>query len=168
MKHPIGGMTAQMCQDALIQTLQELFAGERYNGQKGRKPLKIYRQDLPIPEDNDSDVDTDRACAPFVVVQMTGGQIPDDTSPQTVDFSLVICAYDQGNDRAGWQDVANIKEKIVQRACRAPWFGGAYTIRKPIAWAMQQDDTAPYYYGAVTLSCTSPVMNQDEALTDLI
>ena len=50
MKHPIGGMTAQMCQDALIQTLQELFAGERYNGQKGRKPLKIYRQDLPIPE----------------------------------------------------------------------------------------------------------------------
>ena len=148
------GQTPQLCQDALIEMLRELFAGKKYNGQEGRKPLVIFKQDLPIPEENDVDADTDVAHAPYIVVRMTGGEIADDKSPQTVEFSLIICAYDTGIERAGFQDVANIKEDIVQRACTAPYFGGAFTILKPIAWALQQDDTAPYYYGAVTMNCT--------------
>lgn len=34
------GQTPQLCQDALIEMLRELFAGKKYNGQEGRKPLK--------------------------------------------------------------------------------------------------------------------------------
>ena len=44
------GRTPQLCQDALIEMLEELFTGKKYNGQQGRKPLKIYKQDLPVPE----------------------------------------------------------------------------------------------------------------------
>ena len=149
------GQTPQLCQ-------------EKYNGQEGRKPLVIFKQDLPIPEENDVDADTDVAHAPYIVVRMTGGEIADDKSPQTVEFSLIICAYDTGIERAGFQDVANIKEDIVQRACTAPYFGGAFTILKPIAWALQQDDTAPYYYGAVTMNCTAPAMTQDTELEGLL
>mgnify|MGYP001521688596 CR=1 FL=1 len=152
----------------LIEMLRELFAGKKYNGQEGRKPLAIFKQDLPIPEENDVDADTDVAHAPYIVVRMTGGEIADDKSPQTVEFSLIICAYDTGIERAGFQDVANIKEDIVQRACTAPYFGGAFTILKPIAWALQQDDTAPYYYGAVTMNCTAPAMTQDTELEELL
>lgn len=47
--------------------LEELFTGKKYNGQQGRKPLKIYKQDLPVPEDYDADVDTDAAAAPYIV-----------------------------------------------------------------------------------------------------
>lgn len=162
------GQTPQLCQDALIEMLQELFDGKKYNGQEGRKGLTIYKQDLPIPEENDVDADTDAAAAPYIVVRMTGGEIPDEKSPQLVEFSLIICAYDTGHDRAGFQDVTNIKEDIVQRACSAPYFGGAFTILKPIAWALQQDDTAPYYYGAVTLNCTAPAMTQDTVLEALV
>ena len=162
------GQTPQLCQDALIEMLRELFAGKKYNGQEGRKPLAIFKQDLPIPEENDVDADTDVAHAPYIVVRMTGGEIADDKSPQTVEFSLIICAYDTGIERAGFQDVANIKEDIVQRACTAPYFGGAFTILKPIAWALQQDDTAPYYYGAVTMNCTAPAMTQDTELEGTI
>ena len=104
------GRTPQLCQDALIEMLKELFAGKLFCGQEGRKALKIYKQDLPIPQSDDADVDTDKAEAPYIVVRMTGGQIEDDDSPQTVDFSLIVCAYDTGLDREGWQDVANIKE----------------------------------------------------------
>ena len=45
------GQTPQLCQDALIEMLRELFAGKKYNGQEGRKPLEIFKQDLPIPEE---------------------------------------------------------------------------------------------------------------------
>ena len=93
------GRTPQLCQDALIEMLKELFAGKLFCGQEGRKALKIYKQDLPIPQSDDADVDTDKAEAPYIVVRMTGGQIEDDDSPQTVDFSLIVCAYDTGLDR---------------------------------------------------------------------
>ena len=162
------GRTPQLCQDALIEMLEELFAGKKYNGQEGRKELRIFKQDLPVPEDNDSDADTDEANAPYIVARMTGGQIEDDDGPQKVEFSLIICAYDTSGKREGYQDVANIKEDIIQRVCSAPYFGGAFTVLKPIAWAMQQDDTAPYYYGAVTMICTAPAMTQDTELEELV
>lgn len=88
-------------------------------------------------------MDTDKAEAPYIVVRMTGGQIEDDDSPQTVDFSLIVCAYDTGLDREGWQDVANIKEDIIQRVCKAPYFGGAFTVLKPITWALPGGRHAP-------------------------
>ncbi len=156
------GRTPQLCQDALVEMLKELFEGKKYNGQEGRKELTIYKQDLPIPQDDDVDADTDEAAAPYIVVQMTGGKIRDDDSPQIVDFSLVICCYDRGKEREGYQDVANIKEDII------PYFGGAFTILKPVAWAMQIDDTAPYYFGACTLTCTAPAMTQDTQLKELL
>jgi hypothetical protein len=162
------GRTAQLCQDAMIEMLSELFKGKKYNGQTGRKPLKVYKQDLPIPETGDDDVDTDAAAAPYIVVRMIGGEIPDDDSPQGVQFSITMCAYDSGVQREGYQDVANMKEDIVQRVCTRPYFGGAFTIEKPITWALQTEDSHPYYYGAVFLNCTAPAMTQDTALYSLL
>ncbi|MCM1295492.1 MAG: hypothetical protein NC311_08100 [Muribaculaceae bacterium] len=151
-----------------METIRELFEGKKYSGQEGRKGLQVFKQDIPVPEDNDVDVDTDAALAPYIVVRMTGGEIPKEDSPQIVEFSIVICAYDISMSRVGYQDVANIKEDIIQRVCTAPYFGGAFTVLKPIAWAMQQDDTAPYYYGAITLNCTAPAMTQDTEMEELI
>ncbi len=162
------GRTPQLCQDALIEMLQELFAGKKYNGQQGRKELKIFKQDLPIPEETDYDADTDAAYAPYIVVAMSGGQIKDDDAPQTVDFGLIVCTYDRGINRDGWQDVANIKEDIIQRLCSQPYFGGAFTVLKPITWAMQNDDTYPYYFGACNFTATAPALTQDTALEDLV
>lgn len=97
------GRTPQLCQDALIETLEELFVGKKYNGQQSRKELKIFKQDLPVPEDYDADVDTDAAAAPYIVVRMTGGEIKNDDGPQAVEFSLIVCAYDEGKEREGYQ-----------------------------------------------------------------
>ena len=80
------------------------------------------------------------------------------------DFSLIVCAYDTGLDREGWQDVANIKEDIIQRGCKAPYFGGAFTVLKPITWALQEDDTHPYYCLLYT-SHTSTSPNTDSQHT---
>ena len=162
------GKTPQLCQDALIEMLKELLGDKKFSGQESRKHLKFYKQDLPIPTEDDSDSDLDGAQAPYVIVQMTGGTIETDNDPQIVEFSIIICAYDNGLDRSAWLDVENIKEDIIQRVCSAPYFGGAFTILKPIAWAMQADDTHPYYYGAVNLQCTVPAMTQDTVLKEYL
>lgn len=164
----IGG-TPRLCQDALVEMLRELFAGKTYNGQKGPKELTIIKQDLPIPKrQRDRRADTDDAFAPYIVVEMDEGVIPDDDSPQLVDFGLVICTYDRGTEREGYLEMSNIKEDIIQRLCARPYFGGAFTILKPISWAVQKDSTEPYYYGAVSLTCTAPAMTQDTELEDLV
>ena len=162
------GRTAQLCQDAIIEMLQELFEGKKYNGQTGRKPLKVYKQDLPVPVEDDDDADTDAAASPYIVVRMIGGNIQDEDSPQEVEFSLTICAYDTGTQREGFEDVANIKEDIVQRLCTKPYFGGAFTIKKPVTWALQTEDSHPYYFGACFLKCTAPAMTQDTELAELL
>lgn len=162
------GRTPQLCQDALIEMLEELFAGKKYTGQEGRKPLKIFRQDIDIPEGNDEDVDFDISAAPYIRVAMTGGEIRDDDSPQLVEFSLTICAYDPGTKHEGFRDVANIKEDIIQRVCTRPYFGGAFTILKPIAWAIQQDISPPYYFAAIVLTCTAPALTQDTELKGML
>lgn len=51
---------------------------------------------------------------------------------------------------------------------QAPYFGGAFTVLKPITWALQEDDTHPYYFGACTLTCTAPAMTQDEQLKEYL
>lgn len=162
------GRTPQLCQDAMVDMLTELFWGKKYSGQEGRKSVKIFKQDLPIPESYDADADTDAAAAPYIMVRLTGGQIIDDDSPQKVDFSIIICAYDEGDEREGYQDVANMKEDIIQRLCTRPYFGGCFTVLKPLVWAMQADDTHPYYFGACNISCTAPALTQDNELEELI
>lgn len=162
------GRTPTLCQNALIEVLEDLFAGKKYSGQQSRKPLKFFKQDLPVPEENDYESDTDSACAPYVVVKMAGGEIKDDDEPQSVDFELIICAYDVGKERAGAQDVCNIKEDIIQRICSAPYFGGIFTVLKPIVWALQTDDTYPYYFGVVKFSCTAPALPCGNGLEELL
>ena len=89
----VGG-TPQICQDALIEMLEALFAGKKYTGQEGRKELQIIKQNLPIPKrQRDRTADTGEAAAPYILVEMNEGAILDDDSPQIVEFSQIGRAH---------------------------------------------------------------------------
>lgn len=166
------GFNPRLCQDALCKELEKLFEGKKFIGQEGRKSLKIFKQDLPIAEDDDRDVDTDRAAAPYVCVQLTDGAIKGLDQPQEINFSMVICAYDTSIQREGYDDVLNIMQDIVQRFCSAPFFGGCYTVLcddfHTINYALQQDDTAPYYFSAVRICVSAPVMTMETEMNKLV
>lgn len=42
----VGG-TPQLCQDVMVEMLEEMFQGKKFIGQKGRKELKVFKQNLP-------------------------------------------------------------------------------------------------------------------------
>lgn len=162
------GETPRLCQMALRELLEELFKGKKYNGPAGLRAVGFYEQEIPMPTQSDYDADTEDAPAPFIIVRSEAGKIPDDDSPQIMDMSIIMCTYDNSTQRTGWQDVVNMRERIIQKICSEPYFGGAFTIKKPISWAMQQDDTHPYYYGVITLKVTAPALSQDTALKELL
>lgn len=162
------GETPRLCQMALVEMLEELFKKKKYKGPAGLRAVGFYEQEIPLPADTDYDADTADAPAPFIIVRSEAGKIPDDDSPQVMDFSIIMCTFDDSDQRTGWQDVVNMREQIIQKICSTPYFGGAFTIQKPISWAMQQDDTHPYYYGVITLKITAPALSQDEVLKELL
>lgn len=164
----IFGNTVYMAQDALVDALKKLFDGKTYSGQNGRKPLGIYKQNLPIPADSnndqnadDDDVDTEAAAAPFIVVKVAGSSVSSPSQPQTAEIMLTICCYDTGTDRQGSLDVINIQEDIKQRFCSSPRFGGPFCVLMPLVFALQVDDTYPYYFGNAVFDITAPAMTQE-------
>ena len=162
------GRTPALCHDALTELMEELFDGMLFASPAGERAVKVYQQDLPIPTDNDVDADTDNAPPPFIIVLLDAGEVKDDDNPQTIDFNLILCGYDAGKKRTGWRDVANMRERIIQRFCTRPYFGGAFTVLKPFQWAFQQDDSYPYFYGVITVTCTAPAMTQDSLVEELL
>lgn len=184
------GRTPAAMQDAMIEEMRTLFKGKKYNGQpvyklnedgtrmldEKKKPiidytlkqLNVYRQDLPIPEQDDDDVDTAAAVAPWIIVRQTSTRIEGITEPQHVNLALMICAYDEGREREGFRDVQNIIEVIMQHFSKGNTFGPAFTVLHPLQSAMQEDDTSPYYFGAVNLVVTTPAVTRDETVGGLI
>lgn len=155
-----------MMQKALCDELKKLFDGKKYSGQQSKKALKIFEQCLPVDEGNDEDVDTDAAASPYIVAILSGGMINSPDTTQIVSVMLTICCYDDGLEREGYQDVMNIIEDIVQHFREYPQFGGAFEVMfepdHEITWALQMDDTRPYYFGAALLDITSPSMTGDQ------
>lgn len=160
------GMTSSMMLTALCDVLRDMFKDKRFTGQEGKKRIKVYEWELPISTDNDEDVDTDDAAAPFIIVSLESGTINSPDETQIVNAIMTICCYDDGTERLGYKEVNNIKEDIVQRFCKTRYFGGWFTILMdeyhPIDWAMQKDPTDPYYYGAVSMWVTIPAMTQEQ------
>ena len=91
MAEKITGYTSEMCQQAMMDELEELFRGMMFTGQEGEKPLKIYKQFLPTQTDNDDDIDTNDAMYPCIIVIESSGEVDNDHDPQLVLMQLVIC-----------------------------------------------------------------------------
>lgn len=110
MAEKITGYTSEMCQQAMIDELKELFRDMKFTGQEGEKPLKIFKQFIPSPTDDDDDVDTNRSNFPCIIVSRTSGEVVNEKDPQLVLLQLIICCYDPKTDRQGYEDTGNIIE----------------------------------------------------------
>ena len=45
----------------------------------------------------------------------------------------------------------SIITKIYERFAKMPVLNGKYTIQYPILWAIQDEESYPYYYGGMSL-----------------
>lgn len=153
--------------------LADLFEGQTFTSSAGdKRPIRVYPQDLPIIEGNDETEDrTEEIPEPYIIVRTNEGNIPDANSAQEVDLILVICVYDNNPNRQGYRDVLHIIQEIYGRYAKNPLVrikpdsggaaGGPYAIKFPIKWVTQQDDTHPYYFGAMSLKFEAPAVRQE-------
>ena len=114
------------------QTLEELFAGKKYNGQREPQGAENLQAGFAGAEDYDADKHGRRP--PYIViVRRPEARSRNDDGPQAVEVQPIeMCAHDEARARA--IRMLPTSRDIVQRLCTKPYFGGAFTVLKPIAW----------------------------------
>jgi hypothetical protein len=93
---------------------------------------------------------------PAVIVQAVAAKIDNDVTHATV--RILVNAYDENPDSAGYQDVQNISEAIWMALTSYGQQGidKAYPIIMPIEWKLIEADTFPHFIAEMTTTWELP------------
>lgn len=159
---PTPAQTGQDLQDALVVWLQTVLAGKEYKGADGtRQQIEIYKNDLPIPTANDDDDGPETTAVPYGIVRLNDGRVETWEGPQMETVVLIFCVWDDDPNRTGYRDILSIKEKVLTAMRKQPHIGAAFEVVPPIEWAASDEDTHPFYFGAMSLNAKCPVAHKE-------
>lgn len=158
-------MVASFLQSELAEELKAILTGFRLKKPEGGfAAVNIYEQYLPMPEPGSAGdwppevLESGLAEGlaepepyPYVIVRMDEGEIKDEDSAQTATVSLLIGVYDPDYQKQGHKDVLNVVAKIYERFAKFPVLNGKYLIQYPIVWALQEEESYPFYFGGMNL-----------------
>lgn len=150
-------MTADILQEKLIKRVGKVLENLELPTVSGeRRKIKIYSQDLNIPDDEDEDIDIETATAPYVIVRITDGFQETWDSALQVNVVFIICIYAKDTNKEGTKDVMTIINKLYQSFAERPNID-EFEVEPPIEWTLQTDvDTYPYFFGAVSIGFNCP------------
>lgn len=141
-------MTARELQQDVIVDLAEAFRGRLYKAPDGTdKAVTIAEQNLPKRESEDDDDPF-----PYIIVRLSEGQIVSQTDGYDVDTLLLLGAYDDSPENNGHRAIIEMIEKIQKRYEETPCLAGKYVLQDPVAWALQDEESWPYFFGAMNLT----------------
>lgn len=161
-------MIATQLQDDLISELQnvlrnELFKNENHDpdepASKECIPLNFYSQSLPIESSRDDD---EKSYFPYVIVKLDSGNIPDTSSAHEVKTIIVIGLYDNNLNNQGYRDILHIINMIYERFAENPCLCKKYIAKEPFNWALQDEETHPYFFGGIELSFDIPAVKRED------
>lgn len=112
---------------------------------------KAYEQFLPKRRTQDAEDPF-----PYVIVRIDSGGIDTQTDPHKVAVILVIGIYDDDPDNQGHKAVLEIIERIQEHYEGTPLLAGQFTFDDPFNWALQDEQSWPYFYGACNLTFKLP------------
>lgn len=158
-------MVATFLQDELAEELRKIFKG--YSLKKpdgGMDKIHVFEQLLPMPEPAGEEIPpellenglvdgmTSPDPYPYIIVHIDDGEIENAYSAQIVNINLLIGIYEPDYDKQGHKDVLNIIAKIYERFAKTPVLNGKYTIQYPVTWALQEEESYPYYFGGMGMT----------------
>lgn len=153
-------MTIVELQDLVYNEFSELFKDYTLRAADGNTTtaIKVYKQDLPIPESDDDSEET----PPFLIVRISDGEQSDWAESHTVNVAVIICVWDDARERQGARDVLSIITRIHQKMMKHPTLNGAFEM--PFKWTLNDEDTFPYYYGACQFTMTASAVRRENPL----
>ena len=141
-------MTARELRADLVEDISEAFKERRYKNPTGEfVQLNVFPQRLPKREHgNDEDP------FPYVIVRLDSGDIASQTDPHKIDVILVVGLFDDDLENQGDERVLEILEEIQSRYEAQPVLNGKFRREDPFSWALQDEESYPYFYGAAHMT----------------
>lgn len=128
-------------------------AGERVNG------VNVYQQQLPVIT---SDEEDDSIFLPYALIRLYGGKTEDDDAPWIVTADIHFGVYDADQSNQGHQHIMVMCQRVIDRYAAEPLLAKKYRAEPDIEWAVQDDDTYPYYFGGVRIKFSVPKIGRRE------
>lgn len=130
----------------------------------GMTSISVHEQTLPIPgrkkpplENNDAPtIDYQEEAeeeavfkCPWCVVKLENGSISGINEMQETTFAICFGVFNDSLDNNGHMEIMNLIQRVYERFSVNPILDGQYTCTGTFEWAVQDDDTYPYYFGAI-------------------
>lgn len=139
-------LTAEI-ENILKDVVTKNTAGESVTGVKGYE----YRLPLIVSDEED-----ESQFFPYFIVRPSEGRTEDDNDPWlvTVDILLGICESDK--DAIGQKHLLVMIQRITDRFAAEPLLNRKYRADQKMEWAVQDEDTYPFYFGGVEIKFRIP------------
>ena len=128
-------------------------AGQKKNG------VTAYMQQLPQVTEDEEDASQ---FFPYAIIRMVDGDTQDDDDCWSVKTDILIGCYDEATDANGHIDVMETIQRICDRFAKKPLLAQRYMANQHIQWALQDEDTYPYYFGGVEISFFLPKIGRED------
>lgn len=142
--------------------------------------LKVHNQMLPVPmkKQNSPDVENENRIVgsvdsdlgmqgtidyineteedavfdcPWCLIKLVGGRIPGINQKQEIDVAVCFGIFNDSPTNQGHQEILNLIQKTYERFATNPLLDGQYTCSGNFEWVLQEEDTFPYFFGAISM-----------------
>ncbi len=148
-------MTILNLQDALAEDVGRVLKGIGTKNTSGETEdgVNLFTQNLPIVQSDDED---ESKFFPYAIIRLYDGKTEDDDSPWTVTADIHLGVYDPDEDNQGHQHIAIMIQRLVKRFAAQPLLDKKYRAQQDIEWALQDEDTFPFFFGGVRIKFSVP------------
>jgi hypothetical protein len=145
-------MNALKLQDAIVNDLQKLFSKRKYPTPDGENAaVSVFAQNLPKRDSEDDDDPF-----PYIIVRLDSGDIENQTSDYKVSVFLLVGVFDDSKNNQGHKTVLEMIELIQRHYEDTPLLDGQFVFTDPFHWALQDEESYPFFFGGVEISFSVP------------
>lgn len=122
-------------------------------------PVTVYENSLPIVTEDEDD---ESKFFPYAIVRLSDSSTEED-KPWKQSVVIILGAYDDDIMGSGYMHILTMIERITNRFLEEPLLDHKYRAEATMSTAIQDEDTYPFYFGAIEMSFNLPkIERRDE------
>jgi len=123
--------------------------------------VTAYRQFLPKVTEDDED---ETKFFPYAIIRLSDATTPDDFTAWQVTVDVLLGVYDDDPKMGGGDNVLIMIQRIIDRFSQEALLARKYRCQSKMDWAVQDEDTFPYFFGGVRLVFDIPKIGRSEPI----
>ena len=91
-----------------------------------------------------------------ISLRLSEGKTEDDDSPWLVTADIILGVCENDKDVPGHEHIMVMIQRITDRFAAEPLLNNKFRAEQDMEWAVQDEDTYPFYFGGVEIKFRTP------------